>query len=301
MRSATRALWLGLCLTTGCAASVNQGQNDGAVSPDATPDGTPTNPTATPTSTPTVMPTSVPTAMPTMTPPTPATCRRTSGSVQIWVTQAGVTRGPCEGLLPGSPSEPMEVRGNVVRVTSRELFVDTCPPNADCIPQITVFGITVGGVGVDAYVHQGEFVTVRLAQSQNYRCTQVIHVRQLPEWGGEANPAGPGRRLRFAASEGFTGLAMSGEMELSVNPRLACPAPPGGPRSCGPVEPGEYDLVFLPINGTPEVVIPMGSSREFQLGTGAEQQTVRGSNLRSYETGACDDYWNYSWWVGAVR
>ena len=45
----------------------------------------------------------------------------------------------------------------------------------------------------------------------------------------------------------------------------------------------------------------MGQSRELLLGVGAAQYRVQATNLRSFETGQCDDYANYAWWVGALR
>lgn len=115
-----------------------------------------------------------------------------------------------------------------------------------------------------------------------------------PDSGSEVpvRPAGP--RLYLALGDGSTEVLYDG---VAINRiRTGCGIPGGGP-SCGPIVPDLYQLQFAHAQrvGGPEV--PMGASSEWVIPINGGTQNLRVRNLRSFETGACDDYWNWAWWI----
>ncbi len=41
----------------------------------------------------------------------------------------------------------------------------------------------------------------------------------------------------------------------------------------------------------------MGATADWSIPINGGVQSLRVRNLRSFETGACDDYWNWAWWI----
>jgi hypothetical protein len=64
------------------------------------------------------------------------------------------------------------------------------------------------------------------------------------------------------------------------------------PPGCGAAA-DDYAFVFTLGAGDPGTVVGMGQSKV--LSTPLQPMLVH--DLRSYESGACDDYWNWAWWA----
>jgi hypothetical protein len=135
----------------------------------------------------------------------------------------------------------------------------------------------------------GAFVKVSLELSPTWGgCSTRISVRNLPSWGGVDNPVMGGDGLYFLGTDGD--LAHP-EAPFSVG-KLALGCGAGG-SSCG--EPADdFALTFMTSTGDPPTVVAMGETVLLGKLSG---QPMWVHNLRSYVSGACDDYWNWAWWA----
>jgi hypothetical protein len=115
-----------------------------------------------------------------------------------------------------------------------------------------------------------------------------------PDGGGEAPRPPAGARLYLAVGDGSTEVLYDSVSIGRV--RTGCGIAGGG-ASCGPVVPDLYQLQFRHAQrvGGPEV--PMGATADWSIPINGGVQNLRVRNLRSFETGACDDYWNWAWWI----
>ena len=123
-----------------------------------------------------------------------------------------------------------------------------------------------------------------------------------PAWrpdGGAEVPARPaGARLYLALGDGSTNVLYD---NISIGRvRTGCGIAGGG-TSCGPVVPDLYQLQFRHALRTGGPEVPMGATTDWNIPITGGAQNLRVRNLRSFETGACDDYWNWAWWIADVR
>lgn len=117
--------------------------------------------------------------------------------------------------------------------------------------------------------------------------------------GGSGVPVVPaGARLYLAVSDGTTSVLYDG---LSMDrARTGCGVEGGGP-SCGPVVPDLYMLRLRHPQRAVGLEVPMGATAAWNIPIVGGTQNLRMRNLRSFETGACDDYWNWAWWITDAR
>lgn len=110
---------------------------------------------------------------------------------------------------------------------------------------------------------------------------------------GEVPRPPAGARLYLALGEGSTNVLYEGVAVHRI--RTGCGVPGGG-ASCGPTVPDLYQLQFVHAQRVGPTV-PMGAAADWTIPITSGAQNLRVRNLRSFETGACDDYWNWAWWI----
>ena len=70
----------------------------------------------------------------------------------------------------------------------------------------------------------------------------------------------------------------------------------GTDMGCGIAD--DYRLDVIVSGGAAPVY--QGQTKLVHLGDAGANQTIQFRNLRSFETGWCDDYWNWGWWATPI-
>ncbi len=223
----------------------------------------------------------------------PAACAQTHDSIGFQVeTYDGSALG-C-GVKGGTGTRSIT---GVVMDSKPDMFsLDSCPPNADCIaPMQTTIRLVEAPAGFAMSVPAGAFVKVDYEVQQPWGCEQRILVKNVPSWGGMPNPISPDPALWLAASDGSV-EPLDGAGFKVQKKALGCP---GSSPGCGGDPADSYLLVFNAGSGSKPVA--MGHSiTMMHHGAGFDEQwTAR--NLRSYISGACDDYWNWAWVISGTE
>ncbi len=192
----------------------------------------------------------------------------------------------CNAAQPGQDQE-ITVQGRVTEAGPAAFVLDTCPPNMDCMPSYA--RVTFDGSSPGFPVPTGAFVRVHLKVEFPWGCGQKLLVTNLPEWGGETNPVQVDPITWLAASDGLA--STFDEAPFTVE---------AVPLNCG-LEMGDAFLFRFrlrdPASGDPGVDVPMGANASWSPQQKAPWESWLVRNLRSYESGAADDYWNWSYWL----
>jgi len=229
-------------------------------------------------------------------------CTRTEDRARIAVQLPGEPRRDCSSaMLDFEPRPPTALDGVITRIGPTEFEIDTCAPNADCVPSLALFEVEAPGLSLRQVLGEGAFVRVTYLIGRFFACQQSLEVSSIPTWGGVQNPASMmGDTLLLAVSDG--GGTFDGSPYTVDRMALGCQPVTQG---CGSVTPDEYALVLSP-TAEPESAISVGMGQTMQLNnlqplpsnwpsSWARFWTVR--NLRSYQTEYCDDYWNFAWYL----
>ncbi len=114
-------------------------------------------------------------------------------------------------------------------------------------------------------------------------------MESLTTWSGLTNPRPAITGLYVAVAD--SQVSPVGAPYTVVSERLSCTDPWSGGSNCGG-SPGAYRFVFS--DGSTEAMrLEMGETRDFAFRGG----TLVVRNLRSYETGYCDDPGQYGHWA----
>lgn len=193
------------------------------------------------------------------------------------------------GQLDGGDETRDQTYEGVVKQVDKTSFVlDTCPPNEDC--GASLVRVTIAAPDLEFVMEAGSLVRVHFVGYCFYGCHASIVVDSLETWSGLKNPSPSIGGFYVAADDGGGMLPDAPYKWDSV--RLPCTTSFEG--GCGGTdEPaGVYALRF-----DNQVVVHMGDFG--YLPRGGFSILVR--NLRSYVSGACDDYWNYAHWARPVQ
>jgi hypothetical protein len=185
-------------------------------------------------------------------------------------------------------SVDMTLQGAVVSSNQSLTEIDTCPPNADCAP--TLAQIIIAASGLFAYLPVGAFVEVELRIVQSGVCTSAILVRSIDSWGGVPNPAGPGGQLWVAAADGMADTVEGAP--FAVSRELVCGDP-------AVMDAKSYALRFTDPGdpGGASTVIDQGQSGMWSPPSNPAAGTWLIKNLRSFESGYFDSYWDWAYWI----
>jgi hypothetical protein len=164
------------------------------------------------------------------------------------------------------------------------ITIDTCVGDA-CTPQNVVFAVTSPTA---LTLPSNAFVETEYWIEQSHECSYALRFSNLPEWNGQKNPVSDVMKLHFFASHGFTdpktqtaaigvGVAVLG---------LGCQ--PDAGRGGGVFLPPDTYVFLFSHNGN-TVTLPTGESMPFVV----NNQTLRVTNLRSFQLDDYDNYWNW--------
>lgn len=193
----------------------------------------------------------------------------------------GLTLGCGTGLA--DPVGTFVYEGVLQQVQEGELTVDSCSPLADCAPMVST--LRVSAAGLSPYLQSGCYVRVTVYVAQPMGCEHAFTIVNLPEWDGVPNPVTSERRLWLAGADGTVQTLPSSPFGIEKLPHGCHQEPPGD----------DYALRFFrstePASG---VTVNMGQTGYLDVGPN-DGWILR--NLRSYETGAPDDFWNWAYWI----
>ncbi len=219
------------------------------------------------------------------------TCGQTHELIDIGVAYDDGTALGCDVATPGE-SGFFSLDGAVVDVQQGVISIDTCPPNADCIANIARVRVIADGLWIPVFT--GQYVHVDLQVDFPWGCSSAVSIHNLPTWGGSPNPYDSSDRLYVAASEGSTVVL---DDRFTIAPyALGCGD--GVNQGCGLAE--DYGLVFQYNAGSgAQLGVLMGETGTFDVtGLGDVYQA---KDTKSFETGWCDDYWNWGYWLAYLQ
>lgn len=175
------------------------------------------------------------------------------------------------------------------------LRLDFCSPAADCVQQIGILRVaapTFSFGGPTRPLQRGQYVRIRSRAWWSWGCTMQVEVSNAPTWDGDTNRVRRDGALLAAAASGEGRTLPEAPFELT-RMSIGCVMPG---TDCGGGRPELFALTAQGhcnncVRDPDPVTIRQGRSEivtvnEFQF-------LVR--NHRSFNTGACDDYWNYAW------
>lgn len=194
----------------------------------------------------------------------------------------------CASAMPGTHAST-HVEASVVQLLDTGgVLLDTCPPNADCdgstlhVLQVGATGLFLQGLSV------GQFVQVDIQVDYPWGCSQSLLVRNLPFWGGLESSGGSLPWVVVAGADGVSSAPEGAPFSIDAV-ALGCV---GVDQGCGIED--DFRLDFTTPSGT--VPVHQGETSWINL----PDEPMAGlvvRNLRSFETGWCDDYWNWGWWA----
>jgi hypothetical protein len=185
----------------------------------------------------------------------------------------------------------------VTVVNPTSFGVNSCPPNvgADCpIVSYTTFVVVAPDLDLREIPLLHALVSVRYSVTHFWACQSSIEVTSLTTWAGLTDDRFPDGTLLLAAVDGGGPFADS-PYQVDRFP-LGCVADAG--TGCGGISaPDDYFFVFS-TKAFPEwkARVNMGETDAFNI-QGSGKFALDARNLRSYETGFCDDYWNYAYYL----
>ena len=200
----------------------------------------------------------------------------------------------CSTLNPGDAFS-LYFEAVITEATATSIKFATCLPGMPCKP-IDNYQLTVTSPGFAMNAMVGGFIQIEADIHFNWHCSRRILVRYLPTLGSQAlpNPAGNLETVIFAGSDGVPSAFPDAPFTVGAT-ALGCITPG---QSCGGPTPDQYRL---DVGGESLVPVYQGETKTVTvLIDGTTPQQVSFRNLRSYETGNCDDYWNYDYWVSNV-
>jgi len=193
----------------------------------------------------------------------------------------------CTGSPPGT-SLISHVEGVVVASTSTTLTIETCPPGTACDP--ATYELNIQSAGFAMSVFTGAFIQMDVAINYPWGCTSSVVARNLPVFGGQPSPGGGYPSFLFAGSNG---IASAPDVAPFTVAAVALGCNTSG-QSCGVTVADSYRFDVL---GQTLYSVPQGETYVVTAVDGNNPLDLLFRNLRSYESGWCDDYWNYAWWA----
>jgi hypothetical protein len=183
-----------------------------------------------------------------------------------------------------------QISGWVTAVSGTELSVDTCEAGTGC--SSNVYHFAVAAPGLTLTVPLGRLVSVWWwLYNGGWSCGQMLVISD--------STSGTVARVWLAGSDSVVNQAFPAPFSVARQELFCNPNPSIG-QGCGgnDVPPDDYAFQFTPQSANPPLVLATGETGTLDLTVGSgvlQHLTVH--NLRSYQTLACDDYWNWAWWA----
>jgi hypothetical protein len=220
-------------------------------------------------------------------------CTRTMDSfVYTLAPQNGGPSLDCNSAQPGGMGLTTHLEASVISVVNTadetDITLDTCPPNADCTGNF--YKLVVKSPGFALYVLQGAYVQIDVDVQHPWGCTSAILMRNLPVWGGLQSSLGSVPYMLFEGADGAAETLDGSPFTLTTTP-LHCNEPFEG---CD-ATPDEYR--FDVTDGSEIEPVYQGQTELFGILDNGMQNLIYFHNLRSYESGYCDDGANWAYWA----
>ncbi len=162
--------------------------------------------------------------------------------------------------------------------------------DAGCVP--SVLQIDAVAPGLDLTRFPLVWVRVKAAMSFFRTCQQALEITTADPIDG-STPSGPAGQLLLAVVDG-NGIAFDDSPYKVVHVRLGCT--PGPTCNGSALDADDYAFEFSrPGDTAAPAHVYMGETVTWK--TAAADFTVQ--NLRSFQTGNCDDYWNWAYTIYA--
>lgn len=217
-------------------------------------------------------------------------CAQTHDQVTVQFTQDGTEVDPNPNVALRDMT--FDMAGPIVAVDAASFSIEGCPDGSACLrSEIDRFTVEAPGLDLTQSIKVGALAHVSFDRHCPWGCVTNITVKSLADFQGATNPYPAASGIYLAANDG--GGTPSDVPYDIQQMQQSCPNPfqEGG---CGGTLPtGLYLLRFTSPSTQAPLDVPMGKTRWLKVGRGWLQ--VR--NLRSYNTGWCDDYWEWAHWA----
>jgi hypothetical protein len=213
-------------------------------------------------------------------------CARTQESFDMLLETYDGAQYSCS-LFFESSTGLRTIEGEVLESNPGGLVIDECPPTADCVGMFDK--LTFSAAGLQNPVPQGAFVHIEVRVDMPMGCSHELLINNLPSWFGVPNPYIGMPGLYLAAADGVATTLPSSPFSIASVP-LGCTQ-------------NDYDdsylLRFDSPYATESIELRMGNTADWWLDGPGYPSVLTLKNLRSFETGYADDYWNWGWWAYA--
>ena len=193
----------------------------------------------------------------------------------------------CSGNITEGDIEDIVLQAQAHMISPGVAALDTCPPNANCAPSLATLSVKAENFVLS--FPEGAYVEVRLHVEAPMGCGAKLLVTSLATWGGLPNPVPSLDPLLLAASDGLQSTFP--EAPFGVDKVSVCTMGPAGGAEA-------FSFRFFNAGDPPGtgITVPQGGnviwSAPFQ-----KHGPVMIRNLRSFESGFADDFWNWSYLV----
>jgi hypothetical protein len=203
-------------------------------------------------------------------------------------TDGGTDLRPADGGTGPGPATITTLRGMITGGDASSLVIDTCDGNQSCVPNSV--RIEVGAPGLDLTTVPRVRVDVKFQIKFFRACQASLEITTVDPADGSAVSASAGQLL-LAVVDG--GLTLPGSPYSVVQAPLGCLSAKG----CGSPAPDVYAFDFSMAGDSASALrVYMGETTPWT--SGGHSYKVR--NLRSFQSIACDDYWNFAYYIVAA-
>jgi hypothetical protein len=195
----------------------------------------------------------------------------------------------------GGAAVPLSFAGRVSSVDARSFTVAPC---ASCDAACAATRIQVDSSTLPALttvLPVGAFVRVTASAQNLYGCHFTLLVQNVADGCGTANPIATDDRTYLAVSYGSLG---DETWPFSIRALALGCFPDAGP-SCGGTDMAvdSYDLQVGVTGALDTTRVSMGKTAAF---SGLVGESYQVHDVRSFQTAACDDYWNWALWIARM-
>jgi hypothetical protein len=216
-------------------------------------------------------------------------CARTQDVFVYTLTPSGGKSIDCSTAQPGD-NQSAHIEGMVTASTSTHLTIDNCPPGDTCDAG-AIYELEIAAPSVALGVNPGVLVQIDVSIQYPWGCSNTFMARNLPTWSGLTSPMGDYPYLLFAGADGVMETLGGAPFTLDTVALGCVDAPSTG---CG-----KEDDFRVEVTSNGQVTpVYQGESKLFTVSEAGLTRQMYLQNLRSYETGWCDDYWNWAYYVG---
>jgi hypothetical protein len=174
--------------------------------------------------------------------------------------------------------------------SNSSVVINTCGGDAGCTFENAVIHVRSQ---LPFHIPVGAFVEAEYWVERPWACTSLLRISNLPEWNGRTNPVSNIAKTYVIAADGRDTSPITAATGITATPaRLNCPVEAGTGCGGSPMAVDSYAYLFS-ADGAPPLTARMGQTISWT----ARGQILRSRNHRSYQSGLCDDYFNWSYSV----